>query len=460
MKGLVCLFGLLFLFSSAIIAQNYGLGNAPLKLFGDYKIPDTKVFSYALGGDFSLHSNNYNDYSVNTDHYENTNLSASLFPNFFYTDESDNSIFKISARLEGKYRRQTLETDNQPQNLTDTKSLYLLSNINFRNYINTEGSIFLQTSADAYVLLLENGGKSNQSNNNYYIKNNSKTQIYNISAGIGWGRLRNVTPVVSAIRFQERMKQLNIITEDLSNEEINSLAEQFSRYDYNTSVHNRAQKYFWENLFSALHRSGISTSEINEYALNYLQEVPTENRFIRYEGSYAGLDATLRYSSSYGFANSFEVSNQPYSWTSRAEQSTLLLGIYYSYSHQLNLDSQLGISVVLNGGPGLSELYTVKQEYNAALNLKYDFELTDRLVVSLNNQLNYTIQNLGYTSKALANILSADLYYFIEDNINISLDYEYYFHDSRNNRYPGKPQQNDHLLNLGFNYYFDRGILF
>lgn len=460
MKRLLTLAALLFTFSISTLAQNYGLGNAPLRLFNDFRVPETKVFTYALGGNLSLNSTVLDYHSTYNPHTENSKFTSSLSPYLLFTNESDDNILKVTAHFTGAYNRESNESSLQQKNTSDSKSLNLSSTFDLKNYSNPETDFFYNLNAEVNVYMFERGIKSQETHYSYHIKDNSKYQSYNLSAGLGWGKIRNVTPVISSIRFQERMKQLNIITNDLDIPIIDGLAKQFARYGYYSSAHERSQKYFWSDLFSELKNSGINTDSLNVYATNYLQEVPGELRFLRYEGSYFGFEFLIRYTNSYVFSNSFSDLYYSLSHTSKTDQTDLALGIFYSFSHQLSLKSQLGFDISLNGGPINSNSTPVKQIVNAALNLKYDFELTDRLVASLNNQLSYTLYNMSLIRNGLNNILTTTATYFIEDNISMNLEYQFFYSDANVKDFGIISKNNVHGLVLGFNYFFDRGILF
>ena len=102
--------------------------------------------------------------------------------------------------------------------------------------------------------------------------------------------MRNVTPVASAIRFQERLKQVNMLNSDLSDNTIEDLAQQFYKQPYYSIVHERPDKYFWQDVEKTLPNDGVSLKDLNMYADAYLRESVNEVRFFRNEGFMAGVN--------------------------------------------------------------------------------------------------------------------------------------------------------------------------
>ncbi|MGD8779387.1 MAG: hypothetical protein PVH88_10565 [Ignavibacteria bacterium] len=287
----------------------------------------------------------------------------------------------------------------------------------------------------------------------------NKSQIYTVSLSIGTGHLRNVTPVVSALRLQERMKQLNLISSNLTNEEIYSLSQTFAKKNYFEKAYERPGKYFWGDVFSSVPSLKKTFETLNPFALEYLKEVTEELRFIRREGYF--IQANLFFS----YYNHYYMHDHGYPellnrQTHISEEFYVKAGISASYAKQLNLESQVYLNCSLEGGPNVIENSEIKQEYNLEINGIYNYELTDRLVASLYAEYTYNIEN-GFeqgTSKSFTCELSLD--YFIEDNISINVNYEYIKGFYNNSTMYGTVDIEDNYFSIGCNYFFTRSILF
>lgn len=263
------------------------------------------------------------------------------------------------------------------------------------------------------------------------------------------GRVRNVTAVVTAIRLQERLKQVNALNKDLDEKTIEELAQNFSRDGYYSDVHDRPAKYIWQDIEKTLSNNGITLSGLNQYADSYIRETLSEITLIRNEGFKTSINLEMNYNNVYNSNN--PINEQLY---------TLLLGTM-SYSHQLNLNSQISFDAALSGGPNVISNPEIRQEYVLSTEVGYDYELTDRLFATLHNSFNITFQNANAQGKSLFNDLSFVLHCFVEDNLALVASYTWDYTDSKHiYNYTWENEGNNHFVSLGFTYYIDRAMIF
>lgn len=463
MKTSVILIVIVSLFSIVKTeAQTYGLDNTDPAVFTKFRIPSTDLRSLWLNTNLHFNSNKdiysheqapYPDYLSND---YSSNFNYSLSPQYLLLHESEDMYFTISANLNGTYEHnyssnennQSLRSDKSKQN---NYSAIINFSMTLNNYINSSNFFF---SAASSISVNMSQSKtdiiSGSSSGNY---RNSKSQNYSISLGIGFGKLRNVTPVVTAVRFQERMKQLGLINNDLSKKTIEDLAMQFFKQPYYSDIHSRPEKYFWKGIDDVLLRDGVSLQGLNMYAGSYLRESLNEVRFFRQEGLIAGLNLQLKYSNTYEYPLII------------MEDLTLGFNPYFTFSHQLNLNSQFNFSVSFSGGPVISKHSDSRQNYVISAQVGYNYELTDRLVCSIEDISGYNITNRSNQYKSWSNQINFDFSYFVEDNIVLSSSYSlrYYYNNYTvytNNQNPFYKSENLHnSFNFGLTYYFDRGFL-
>ena len=281
--------------------------------------------------------------------------------------------------------------------------------------------------------------------------NGSKTQNYSFSLGMGIGKRRNVTPVVSAIRFQERLKQVNMLNGDLSEKSIEDLAQQFYKQSYYSFVHERPDKYFWEDVEKTISNDGITLKDLNMYADAYLRESVNEVRYLRSEMLIAGVNARGEYQNNY-----YASTGHKYSLN---EQFFTLGEAYINFSHQLNLNSQLSFGMALSGGPNILKTRFERNKYSLSGKIGYDYELTDRIVTSLNNEFQLEFVNADKQYRTPRNIFEFSLKYFIEDNLSFNDNYKWNYMVNFID-YAGEYTNNNHTINVGFAYYFEKGFIF
>ncbi len=293
--------------------------------------------------------------------------------------------------------------------------------------------------------------KSDYSANNYSDSFlGTKTQNYSLATGIGYGRMRDVTPVVSAIRLQQKLKQLSIINDDLNGNAITEIAGQFSRQGYYSSVYSRPDKYFWDDMEKTLNKNNISIDGINQYGSSYLREIPNEIRFARNEGLIYGVNVRFDYLNNY--------SSQGYYPSKVIEEFNILGEAYLNLSRQMNLNSQLSFDLSLSGGPNIIENAYSRQSYYVNINVRYDYELTDRLVVSVEDFLGTNFRNSTYVKRNINNNLNVNFNYFIEDHISLNANASWNHTHIKFAR-DQKDIRNYKNIMVGFTYYFDRGFI-
>ena len=457
------LFVLLAFFFSSIIeinAQTYGLDNTDPSVFTKFRVPDTDLRSLWFNTSLNFWSDKTENISsdninASTHNYKSSEFNYALSPNYYLLNESDSMNLSLKVNLTGQYSRYYYESiysgDSYPNTIKqNTYSANLVTDFTYNRYVNN-GDAFYSVSASMNVIMDdmkrdENYGTSTN------IYEGSKTQSYTFSFGIGGGKLRNVTPVVSAIRFQERLKQLNLLNDNLSDKTIENLAQQLYKQTYYSDVYDRSGKYFWQGVEKTLSGDGVSLNDLNMYAANYLMETVNEIRFMRQEGFITGIDLQFNYLNNYDASTYYN-----YSLT---EQLFMLVNAYVNYSTQLNLNSQLNFGISVSSGPNVLAKPSGKQKYYLNSGIGYNYELTDRIVTSIGNTFTLIFIEYSNQQKLLTNILNFSLRYFIEDNLSLNATYSWQHTDYKYYTNYYSDTNNYHYVNIGFTYYLQRGFLF
>ena len=463
MKRLVVLLASLTFVSSQASAQSYGLDNADPALFTKFRIPDTDLHSLALSSSFSYNggksSIQYYPNGQNSDNLS-SNLHFYLSPQYYLLKESDDRYLAVNVNASGNYGQayNGSEGTGIPPNSyskNHSEATVLDASETYRNYLQ-RGDMFCSLGSNAQGNFSEQYDDNRTSDSTRaVVYAGSKQQSYSVTIGIGWGKMRNVTPVVSAIRFQERLKQLNLLKNDLSETAIEDLAQQFYREGYFSNVHVRPDKYFWQDVQNTLSRDGVSLDGLNQYADSYIREVPGELRFMRNEGLVGGVNFQMSYVNDY--------TSDPISVNRIAEELLAQGSAYVEYSHQLNLDSQVDFNLSLTGGPDLTKNAWVRQSYQVNASADYDYELTDRLVTSINESFGLTFQDRNEQQRYITNNASLLINYFVEDNVYLIASYSWYYSNQRIPNFAGFDHvtniSNTGYVSLGVSYYIDRGLM-
>ncbi len=438
-------------------SQSYGLGNTNPEVFSRFKIPKTELSSLWLNT--HLNYNSENDAVLpgngpNASEFTSV-LEADLSPQYLLLEESDNRYLSLNVIASGNTNQQYKQIDDgnfgAPGNLSQSiNSLSFTLNGTYRDY-DGSGNMFWSVNTYSIFNMSANygNGSANYPTASY---SGAKFQNYNFGLGIGVGKMRNVTAVVSAVRFQQRLKQLNLLKGDLSESTIEDLAQQFYREGYYGDVYVRPDKYFWQNVQNALARDGVSLAGLNQYSDSYLREVPNELRFMRREGAVAGVQLQVDYS------NQFQTIS-PGVWN-MAEALYTMGNAYAQYSHQLNLNSQLAFGISLSGGPNIVKDSQMRQQYTGSANVAYDYELTDRIVLAAYDDFGLLFINMADKARSLSDNLGASINYFVEDHISLSASYSWDYFDNENYMAPVRGETIDNSLNVGVTYYINRGFIY
>ncbi len=458
MKRYAALFAMIVFATQMAAAQTYGLDNTNPAVFSSFRIPKTDLSALWFTSGINYSSNNFlvsETGGPNSGRF-NSNLGLNVSPYYYRLEESDNRYLSLNASASGAIQDQYNEYDGTyfgtPHNTSlSNNSVNISISGTYRDYASSGDYFYSAGTNDQFGLNATYQKSSSGFLTTPYA--GALTQKYNFTFGIGVGKMRNVTAVVSAIRFQQRLKQLNLLNGDLSESTIEDLAQQFYREAYYGNVHVRPDKFFWQDVQDALAKDGVSLAGLNQYADSYLREVPNELRFSRNEGAVAGLNLQVQY------ANSFASYSGGYH--NLVEALYTMANAYAQYSHQLDLKSQFSFSVNLAAGPNVVRDSPVKQQYIAGASVGYNYELTDRLVLSASNNFNVSFQNMGTQGKNLQNSVDASVNYFLEDRVSLYASYSLDYSDVRNPPLsPVRTKTIDNFVNIGVTYYIDRGFIY
>lgn len=438
-----------------IYAQNYGLDNADPSVFTKYRVPDTDLRSLWFNTSLNLNTikQNYLSSAGRGSQY-NSRLTYYLNPYYYLLQESDSRYLNFNANINSSYNYNYTEGQSSfDQYVNNTKQNGYSANMSLSftdNNYKDKGNAFYSIASTIQVRMSDLKNDRNYDGKSSSTYSSTKTQSYIISFGIGMGKMRNVTSVVSAIRFQERLKQVNLLNTNLSDKTIEDLAQQFSRQSYYGQVHVRPDKYFWQGIENILAGDGVSMNGLNMYADAYLRETTNEIRFLRQEGFMTGINLQFNYHKYYSAPDNFYLF---------PEQFFTMGNVYLTYSHQLNLNSQVNFDVSVSGGPNVLEKPAIWQEYLLTANAGYNYELTDRLVASLKDGFSWNYQKGDNFYRYLENDMNLSFNYFIEDDISLNATYQWSYLDARTIFMSNIDNHSTNSVSVGLTYYIDRGML-
>lgn len=493
---------LLFLFVSGSLFAQTGI-----EIFGKYKIPDVEYSVFSLNLNSSGNSNSTNEPRLTSSRIirpdiiapvringqlERFSLTLSLSPiyNRIVENEAFQSHLQIGTDADLRYFEnsdQGTYYDDYKYRSYPTRSITRQSYINpivsyeFKNYGNVESNNFTYMNAHAdlgFEFYRYNTVTtppfptfpSNLYDDFQNIYSDSKKQNYTVGLGVGTGKLRDVTSVITALRFEERLKRVNLLMGQLTDDQINSIAQQFSLFSFYNATYDRPGKYFWDDMRKILDGFEINLSQSTLHSQYYIFESVNELKFRRIEGSSlkAGLDFNYRKSEmrDYISSNYLKYSNNPpryYTAISKQSTESIFPGIELNaqVSSQLSLFSQFGYGINFASHVNISEIKNSVNYHQLSGFLKFDHEITDQFVFTFSNNIDFINTNFTYGHiNILSNQFKNKFIFFIEDQLGIQFDYNFIYRQTTG-EYAIRSDYffRDHTYFIGLTYFFDKSLI-
>jgi hypothetical protein len=265
-----------------------------------YRLPDWHYSTLTLQGNLSgdretRSTERESDPSLTTDN-TSTDIRLSVLPRYrgFWENEKRVLYLSVDPSLDFERRSDDDEERMVDQVVTDERTFNRLrfgvrNQLTYDRYVSESVFLRLHESVNyGYERDADERRRSDESPSEA-IDETRTTFSYDVRAqvGIGLGRVRDVTPVVQALRVDERLRAIG--DDGLSDEEVQVAARQLARRFGYTSVYDRPNKYFWGRFFDRLgQRVGLSALETF-----YVADVLREPLGRRHQGADLVLSPTL-----------------------------------------------------------------------------------------------------------------------------------------------------------------------
>ena len=447
----------------------------------NYHLPDWGYHNFSISSsNFGLQGYNFSDLRTRNnpgdpnyfrnDYNTNSNsVSIGISPEYEVYREGEKRILNLTTQL-GFYSQLGLQNTEQEQTSGSTtldneadrsfRDSRVLHNVAFssREYITDR--FFLVARLSSSVRFDFDADHEKDNNNPSTLEKNLFRDIYLVpNLGVGFGKIRNVTPVLRALRLNERYKTLG--NSSFTGDELTATSEEFTRLQGYQRRYDRPYKYFWDGVNTSTNQK---IDQLTAYELFYLSDVLNENLGSRYEG----YEVTLQ--GGYSYFNQLRRSvdrddNVLYRTIqiSRAA-SVRATGTWYknlNLEHQLSLDTEISTTLPLER----ADYYDWNVETNTYL--QWIWNIADRWNVStylMNNYLttNLKDEDLG-TARNLTSRLGNSVQYFIENHLSLTagISLTRYYTKSYSSISAQEMQESTEFawnLNVGLRYYFSRNL--
>ncbi|HAH51228.1 MAG TPA: hypothetical protein DF712_09245 [Balneola sp.] len=483
MKYSAATFLSIFLFSSFLTAQQKtGFSNTDsIRTVLEYRLPDWGYSNFYLAsGAFSNGLTLSKPTDVVRDQNNNTirtdidnklvRFSGSVTPIYELYKESEKRF--IDLRSTTSFTIQANSEDREfDQYITETNTQLNSATIEGNSGIRTFSESLIidlkEYVVDDFFLLFTSNLFLSYSSQNFYSEENnlpvvdatsfSRNVFARPGVGIGYGRFRNVTPTIRALRLSERSQLMQL--QALNNNQVLTAADHFTRFNGYTQRYDRPRKYFWDDMNNSL--SNIY-SDLSVFDAFYLDDVFNEALGSRYEGFevYGGFEYQYN-------AQLQKVDNNINNTNSR---ETLILKEHrvfanLNWSKNLDLENQVSIRVSTTQFYNNEEGANFDRRNISELRAEWLKNLSDRylLLVFLENGLlvNKGNDDLGSPDfDQIVTTIGSTVTFFNENkfslagNISFSYDYREQRADTRKNL------DKTFRINIGANlrYYFNRNL--
>lgn len=404
----------------------------------DYRLPEWGYSNVYL--DFSLDGIVDRSRFDGADHASSdSRYTTHLSPVYtrYYQSEDRQSNYILSSTFD-------YFLDKQKESNNDKTSL---QNYNFELNLYTEEKFYLEDS-DVFLSGSVSGDfdqaktedTERQTNQMFAQSDFTRNFNTNLSIGIGFGRIRNVNPIIRSLRLGERLHALNN-GQTMDSQDYTSAAEQLTKFGGYNETYDRPQKYFWNDMDALI---SPDLSAINPFDLLYLTDTTKETIGSRMEGwevhGTLAFDWTTRYMEDDRFENGSDIT----------KNSTLIPSLTGVWSKNISLKHQLGLSANLTSFLPLDT--DDDNRIIASVNASWLYTITDRILSTTNINIYQRLSELdGFIT------VNSEIDYFIENRFslfsNVLMNHRPKFLDEDHNR-----RDTLFIFNTGMRYYFKRGL--
>jgi hypothetical protein len=374
-----------------------------------------------------------------------------LSPAFEHYRESEESVSSLYLRLDGRWH-----TNRYAQDASDkwweskTRRLGILADVEAEGKLYFRPGHFLTITGDGWAQHQVIHDEDRRSDRDAEVTDRTyNTYDANLGIGFGFGRVRNVTPVIRAMRVAERLKALGKVSR-LSDDTIRKVAEHFSARSGYSKVHDRGNKHFWSDLMASV--PGIDG--LTAFEVYYISEVINEAIGTRLQGweASAGVSLTGTQQSAedeYGLFSGF------------------VAGKWYR-NH--TLDHQTGLTIRAMLGKPIDGSSERGPEGSVRIGADHLWVIADRLTWKPYLSAQVTFREIDETQDRdswlktfQAYSLGSAFTFFVEDSIALTSTGSFYVSRRDTESYPSDRyiiHETGWRVRLSLTYYFDRAFSF
>ena len=403
MKVKVTILLLVYMFS--LLNASIGIPESKLEIIKNYRLKNwnTEELKAYLDAGTAIENSKENrkGFDLGIQPYYNRTIETN--DKIFYFDD----IFYTNYDLNTTERDDTERTTNQLR-LSNTMSVSGNFYLNDRLFWGSSLYLDVNYINDREKIETENEDTSKELDENTNF-------IGRAFLGFGIGRIYNVTPVIRALRLNERLKKIG--KGEMSDSEIDNIAYIISNENSYDSYYYRHDKYFWDDINE---KSGDKLNGLSVREYEYLKEAMLENTGYRAQGYAAEFGVFFDRRASKSFRRVDDLSN-------RLTMDSFLIGPGFRFLQYNNLSTSLQLMLFYEADIQFNTMTDSKLDkefmHSAQIDLLYN--ITDRLLFTNSLSYTYVAETEDFSDmqdeepKASALEFSSSLDYFVQDRVDI-----------------------------------------
>jgi hypothetical protein len=302
-----------------------------------------------------------------------------------------------------------------------------------------------------------------------------------LSAGIGYGRVRDATAIYTVQVLEDRLTATGALKNPLTKTAREKLAALFYNQGMYASIHDRSGKFFWKDVEQVLRDEGaLSNTTLDAYSLYRADEntIPSEingrtyslvKGFTRYSGYWAGLTVQGNHDHyiNRDWTNHYNILHS--TPDQHSDEVTRFIRYDYWTDHiwmgvRGEYHKPLGMRWQVDGsGSLLFPTDRMSKSMQLSTDVSLVYQISDRFQFNVYGNQNRDLEKSGtrYGVKYLDNWsvnLGAGIYYYIEDNLRAGLSYtnsqQRLFPQSSSSSNDGRYYESDDYFTVGLSYHF------
>ena len=394
----------------------------------DFRIPTSQYqrFLGSLGGSWNKNSTDYDNSIPSSYQYNNSNFNTGF--NYVLGQFSEDRSLEITASTSALYNSSS-NTSDEPagsyhgENSSSTARISLSSLARYNGYIEPDKWFWtaqLQGNGNYGYNHNDNTQRGVSLDTSWSGFNRDKTYQYSLSAGVGYGKMRDGQSIFAALRVLDKLQEDGALVRPLTRDETLRLADYLARQSEYVYSQDRYNKFLMEDVFKTLDsmqviKGGAASAFDVMRAYEVLEYERIEPRLFGWRVS----ASVMRSASQNG-----SIGNN---YSNLYHNAMEYLQLQSDYGYPLSLNTQLAAS-----GAVLVPRKDSKRRVGVTFTGSMIYQMTDRIDASVTYSLNRTSTSFATDdnedfSRDLYHRVSAGLRFFIENNVtfNVNAGYQY-----------------------------------